>query len=190
MSRSAQHEDLSWENVLVACGNAALTSTGFGHGPAPRARLRHRLEAVRGFRVTLIREYNTGKCCSTCGEEMVFVGERTMGEHAATLAKKGMDVNMGVAKRPIHGVLKCLKCNASGAECETGPRILESAAMSTPPSTSARYSHVWLSTTRDPGTSSSPTAGTSNHEDAVFTGVFPNLPYAMHTPRSETCSPV
>ena len=67
-----------------------------------------------------------------------------MGEHAATLAKKGMKVNMRVAKRPIYGVLKCLECNASGARCETGPRILESTAMSTPPSTSARYSQVWL----------------------------------------------
>ena len=66
----------------------------------------------------MIHEYYTSKCCSACGEEMVFVGERTMGEHAATLAKKGM----GVTKRPIHGVLKCLKCNASGAECETGLR--------------------------------------------------------------------
>ena len=87
------------------------------------------------------------------------MGERAMDEHAATLAKKGMDVNVGVTKRPIHGVLKCLICNASGAECETGPRILESTAMSTPPSTSAKYSHVWLSTARDPGTSSSQRLG-------------------------------
>ena len=54
------------------------------------------------------------------------MGERAIKEHAATLAKKGMDVNMGVTKRPIfHGVLKCLECDA---ECETGPRILESTA--------------------------------------------------------------
>ena len=81
---------------------------------------------------------------------MLFVGERTMEEHAnATLAKKDLDINMGVTKRPIHGVLKCLECNASGAKCEMGPRILESTAMSTPPSLSARYSHV-SGTARDP----------------------------------------
>ena len=38
-----------------------------------------------------------------------------MEEHAAALAKKGMDVNVGVTKRPIHSVLKCLECNTSGA---------------------------------------------------------------------------
>ena len=57
------------KNILVAFGNASLTPAGFGHGPAPQARPRHRLEAVHGCRVTSIHEYNTSKCCSTCGEE-------------------------------------------------------------------------------------------------------------------------
>ena len=122
--RRDQHNTRTFhgENVLVAFGNGSGTSTGFGYAPAPQARLRHRLEAVHRCRVTLIHEFCTSKHCSMCGKEMVFVGERTMEEHVAALVKKGMDVNVGVAKRPIHGVLKCLNCNTSGAWSEEGPR--------------------------------------------------------------------
>ena len=45
-----------------------------------------------------------------------------MEEHATALAKKGMDVNVGITKRPIHGVLKCLECNTSGARSKEGPQ--------------------------------------------------------------------
>jgi hypothetical protein len=113
--KKSTSERIVSENVLVAFGNGSGTSTGFGYAPAPQARLRHRLEAVHRCRVTLIHVFCTSKHCSACDEEMVFVGERTMEEHAAALAKKGMDVNVGVTKRPIHSVLKCLECNTSGA---------------------------------------------------------------------------
>ena len=53
---------------------------------------------------------------------MVYVGEKTMAEHNAALAQKDMNVNMGVTKRTIHGVLKCLECNISGAQSNFGPR--------------------------------------------------------------------
>jgi len=110
------------ENVLVAFGNGSGTSTGFGYAPAPQARLRHRLETVHKCRVTLIHEFCTSKLCSSCGTEMVYVGEKTTAEHIAALAQKNKNVNVGVTKRPIHGVLKCLECNISGAQSKIGPR--------------------------------------------------------------------
>ena len=128
LTRQIHHRDrrnqrtFCGENVLVAFGNGSGTSTGFGYAPAPQARLRHRLETVHKCRVTLIHEFCTSKLCSSCGNQMVYVGEKTMAEHIATLAQKDMNVNVGVTKRPIHGVLKCLECNISGAQSNFGPR--------------------------------------------------------------------
>ena len=128
LTRQTHHRDhrnqrtFHGENVLVAFGNGSGSSTGFGYAPAPQARLRHRLETVHKCRVTLIHEFCTSKLCSSCGNEMVYVGEKTMAEHNAALAQKGMNVNVGVTKRPIHGVLKCLECNISGAQSNFGPR--------------------------------------------------------------------
>jgi hypothetical protein len=110
------------ENVLVAFGNGCGTSTGFGYAPAPQARLRHRLETVHKCRVTLIHEFCTSKLCSSCEKQMVYIGEKTMAEHISALEQKKMNVNVGVTKRPIHGVLKCLECNKSGAQSKVGPR--------------------------------------------------------------------
>ena len=128
LARQIKHHDhrnqrtFHGENVLVAFGNGSGSSTGFGYAPAPQARLRHRLETVHKCRVTLIHEFCTSKLCSACGNEMVYVGEKTMAEHHAALARKGMNVDVGVTKRPIHGVLKCLECNISGAQSVFGPR--------------------------------------------------------------------
>ena len=56
--------------TLVAFGAANACSSGFGYAPAPLKRLRHRLAAVHGAKVTLIDEYHTSQRCCVCHEQL------------------------------------------------------------------------------------------------------------------------
>ena len=57
--------------ICVAFGDGSRCSTGFGHSPAPQARLRQRLSTVHGARVTLIHEAFTSQKCSRCFAQLV-----------------------------------------------------------------------------------------------------------------------
>ena len=55
--------------VLIGYGNWSGNLNFKGKDPAPRGK--HIREVFRraGYKVLLIDEYNTSKCCSTCGRE-------------------------------------------------------------------------------------------------------------------------
>ena len=76
--------------VCIAFGDGSRCSTGFGHSPAPQARLRHRLSTVHGARVTLIHEAYTSQKCSKCFMQ---------------LDKKR------IQSAVVHGIMVCRQCS-------------------------------------------------------------------------------
>jgi len=82
------------KRVLVAFGDASVTSSGFGYAPVPQKRLRLRLELIHGARVTLISEFYTSKMCHRCEEELQKCYHRDRRPDA----------------RAIHGILSCANC--------------------------------------------------------------------------------
>jgi hypothetical protein len=82
------------KRVLVAFGDASVTSSGFGYAPVPQKRLRLRLELIHGARVTLISEFYTSKMCHRCEGELQKCYHRDRRPDA----------------RAIHGILSCSNC--------------------------------------------------------------------------------
>ena len=90
--------------TLVAFGAANSCSTGFGHAPAPQARLRHRLARVHGALVFMVDEYLTSQKCSTCSNQLCPAFGSTRSEDGHKVRKE------------IHGVRYCSSChNLSGS---------------------------------------------------------------------------
>lgn len=86
--------------TLVAFGGANSCSTGFGHAPAPQARLRFRLTHHHNAKVSVVDEFRTSRYCHQCSSCL---------EHAHTLDK--------ICKKrvKIHHVLSCPQClNSKG----------------------------------------------------------------------------
>ena len=109
--------------TLVAFGAANACSTGFGYGPTPQGRLRHRLTKVHGAQVTMIDEFRTSRVCSCNGNLLVHVHTRpeaivaSRTQRDAALLKKrvahGLPPRAAAATPPrrlftaVHGMLRC-----------------------------------------------------------------------------------
>ena len=115
---AAAGEGLSPPPTLVAFGAANACSTRFGYAPAPQARLRHRLAAFHGARVTLIDEFRTSRVCSCChqlleethkspGAAAKSQAQRAAGARAR--ARTGAEAEARLTTR-VYGVLRCRAC--------------------------------------------------------------------------------
>jgi hypothetical protein len=67
------------KETLVAYGDAAIVSTGFGYPPVSHKRLRYRLQVVHKIRLLDVDEFRTSMVCNKCHAALLYEGKDEKG---------------------------------------------------------------------------------------------------------------